>query len=231
MAHFAVFGTGIVGRTIALRLRELGNTVSIGTRDVRSTLEKKEKDGMNNPPFSEWLNSNKQSIELVTFEEAASKSELIFNCTSGENSVSALKAAGNNLTNKILIDVANPLDFSKGFPPTLSVCNTDSLAEVIQRTFPELKVVKTLNTMTCYVMVNPSLVPGDHNVFMSGNDAEAKGKVKDVLKSFGWKDQLILDLGDITTARGTELLLPIWLRLYGKLQTPMFNFHVAVSPK
>ncbi len=130
------------------------------------------------------------------------------------------------MSGKILIDLANSLDFSKGMPPTLAVCNTDSLGEQIQRTFPSVKVVKTLNTMNCKLMVNPALVSGDHDVFVSGNDAQAKEDVKQILKTwFGWKN--IIDLGDITTARGTEQLLPIWIRLMGTLGTPNFNFKIV----
>jgi predicted dinucleotide-binding enzyme len=139
----------------------------------------------------------------------------------------ALKLAGvRNLSGKILIDIANPLDFSQGMPPSLTVCNKDSLAEQIQRAFPEARVVKALNTMNCKVMVNPNLVPGDHDVFMSGNDATAKAKVTEILKNwFGWRN--VIDLGDITSARGTEMLLPIWLRLMGVLQTTNFNFRIV----
>jgi len=155
---------------------------------------------------------------------------VIFNCTHGVVSVEALKLAGErNIAGKILVDVANPLDFSKGMPPTLTLVNTDSLGELIQRTFPDLKVVKTLNTMVCFLMVNPTAVPGDHNVFMSGNDANAKSSINEILKSFGWKEKNIIDLGDITTARGTEQLLPIWVRLMGTLKSPMFNFKVVTA--
>lgn len=139
-------------------------------------------------------------------------------------------AGSNNLSGKILLDIANPLDFSKGMPPSLFVCNTDSLGEQIQNAFPELKVVKSLNTMNAYIMVNPSLVPDDHNVFMSGNDANAKATVSKLLQSFGWKATTIIDVGDISTARGTEQLLPIWIRLWGALQTPMFNFKIVMAP-
>lgn len=132
---------------------------------------------------------------------------------------------------KILIDIANPLDFSNGFPPSLTVCNADSLAEELQQTFPALKVVKTLNTMSAFIMVNPGLVPGDHTVFISGNDSEAKSVVKGMLNSFGWDNKNIIDLGDITTARRTEMLLPVWVRLLGVLQTPMFNFHINIAGK
>jgi predicted dinucleotide-binding enzyme len=144
--------------------------------------------------------------------------------------VDALTQAGSaNINGKVIIDIANPLDFSKGMPPFLSPGNTDSLGELIQRTFPETHVVKTLNTMNCFLMVNPAALPGDHSVFVSGNDDQAKSTALEILKSFGWKTNNIIDLGDITTARGTEQLLPIWIRLYGALKTPMFNFKIVVG--
>ncbi|MBS1738028.1 MAG: NAD(P)-binding domain-containing protein [Bacteroidetes bacterium] len=223
----AVLGTGIVGQTIALKLKSLGHDVMIGTRDVAKTLARTDKDGYGNPPFSEWY-KQRSDIQLGNYKEAATHAELLFNCTAGTGAVAALWQAGEaNLKGKILVDIANPLDFSQGMPPSLNPVNTDSLGETIQRTFPELKVVKTLNTMNCYLMVNPSLVPGDHNVFISGNDADAKTKAIQILKSFDWKENNVIDLGDISTARGTEQLLPIWIRLWGKLQTAMFNFHIV----
>ncbi len=226
----AVFGTGIVGQVIANRLTGLGHSVIIGTRDVEKTMSRTSKDAYGNEPFSVWYEQNKTSIRLGTFAEAAASSELIFNCTMGQASVQALHDAGeNNLSEKILVDVSNPLDFSKGTPPTLSPGNTDSLGELIQRTFPKLKVVKTLNTMNCFLMVNPSAIADDHNVFMSGNDIAAKSVVKDILKSFGWNERTIIELGDITSARGTEQLLPIWIRLYGALRNPMFNFRIVIG--
>lgn len=225
----AVFGTGIVGQVIASRLAGLGHSVTIGTRDVSKTLARTENDPFGNPPFREWQKEN-NSINVKTFKEAAAAAEVIFNCTSGQGSVDALKrAAEENLNGKIIIDIANPLDFSKGMPPTLSPGNTDSLGELIQRTFPETKVVKTLNTMNCLLMVNPAAIAADHNVFVSGNDAASKSTVKEILKSFGWQEKNMIDLGDITTARGTEQLLPIWIRLYGALKTPMFNFRLVVG--
>jgi predicted dinucleotide-binding enzyme len=161
------------------------------------------------------------------FAEAATFGEVVFNCTKGDRSLDALRQAGAAaLDGKVLVDVANPLDFSRGMPPSLAVCNTDSLGEQIQREFPRARVVKTLNTMNASVMVNPSLVPGDHDVFVSGNDSAAKSLVRDILeKGFGWRS--VVDLGDITTARGTEMLLPIWLRLWAVFKTPNINFHVA----
>jgi predicted dinucleotide-binding enzyme len=106
------------------------------------------------------------------------------------------------------------------------VSNTDSLAEQIQRAFPQVRVVKALNTMNAMVMVNPALVPGEHSVFVSGNDAAAKAQVTGILqKDFGW--QSVVDLGDISTARGVEMLLPLWINLMGVLGTPIFNFSIA----
>jgi hypothetical protein len=227
----AVFGTGIVGQVIANRLAGLGHAVTIGTRDVSKTLARTDKDSYGNPPFAEWQKQN-SDVQLKTYTEAAANSEIIFNCTQGQGSIEALKLAGDsNLKGKIIVDVSNPLDFSKGFPPSLSIVNIDSLGETIQRTFPDTKVVKTLNTMNCFLMVNPAALPGDHKVFMSGNDVAAKSSVLEILKSFGWKEHNIIDLGDITTARGTEQLLPIWVRLYSKLQNGMFNFNIVATPK
>lgn len=226
----AVFGTGIVGQVIASRLADLGHSVVIGTRSPDETLSRMSKDGNGNPPFREWYEQHKSRINLSTYAEAASASDLIINCTKGQSTIAALQTAGSpNLEGKILIDVANPLDFSKGVPPTLSPGNTDSLGELIQRTFPEVKVVKTLNTMNCYLMVNPALLQEDHSVFISGNDAAAKDTVKNLLETFGWKAHNIIDLGDISSARGTEQLLPIWIRLYGMLNSPMFNFKVVLG--
>lgn len=223
----AVLGTGMVGRAIAVKLTELGHEVVIGTRDVGKTLAQKEPDRYGNPPFATWLDE-RPSLALDTFAAAAGHGDpLIVNCTSGMASMSALEMAGEaNLRGKVLVDIANPLDFSRGMPPTLDPVNTDSLAEQIQRAFPELKVVKTLNTMNARLMVDPSLVRGDHTVFVSGNDAGAKAEVGKLLRAFGWAPHNILDLGDIGTARGTEMLLPIWLRLWGALGTAEFNFHI-----
>lgn len=229
MATFAVFGTGTVGQSLAGRLSQPGNTITVGTRNVENTLARTGNDMYGNPPYSEWLKQH-PDIRTATFEEAASISDIIVNCTMGHASLAALNSAGaSNLNGKILIDIANPLDFSQGFPPTLFLSNTSSLGEQIQQTFPGLKVVKTLNTMNAHLMVNPALIQGDHTVFVSGNDKDAKSAVSDILRSFGWKDHNILDLGDITTARGTEMLLPAWVRIYSALQTPMFNFQINVG--
>lgn len=217
--NIAVFGTGIVGRTIADKLTGLGHQVMMGSRTP------------DNPKATEWAAAAGPGASHGTYSDAAQHGEVIFNCTSGAGSLDAIRAAGNQVGNgKILIDISNPLDFSAGFPPSLLVCNTDSLGEQIQREFPELKVVKTLNTVTASLMVDPAGVPGDHNIFMSGNDADAKSQVTQWLAEwFGWKQDNIIDLGDITTARGTEQLLPLWVRLYAKFGTPAFNFHVVMG--
>ena len=222
----AVVGTGMVGQALAGRLAELGHEVTVGTRDVAATLAKTTPDGMGNPPYAAWAAAHPQ-VRLAPFADAAAGAELLVNATSGAASIAALEAAGaDNLAGKVLIDIANPLDFSCGFPPTLFVKDTDSLGEQIQAAFPQLKVVKALNTLTAALMVNPkALVNGDHSVFLSGNDAGAKKTVTDLLESFGHAD--VVDLGDITTARGTEMVLPLWVRLMGALDTPMFNFKVV----
>ncbi|WP_346926476.1 NADP oxidoreductase, partial [uncultured Arthrobacter sp.] len=166
-------------------------------------------------------------IDVATFADAAARADVVVNATNGAGSLEALAAAGaENLGGKVLMDVANPLDFSQGFPPSLNPVNTDSLGEQIQRAFPEARVVKTLNTMNASVMVDPvSVAGGGHSVFVSGNDADAKGVVSGLLKDFGHRD--IIDLGDITTARGAEMVLPIWVRIWGVLGTGAFNFKIA----
>jgi 8-hydroxy-5-deazaflavin:NADPH oxidoreductase len=224
--RFGILGTGVVGKTIAARLAALGHEVMVGTRDPAETLSRTEPDTYGNPPFSAWQEEHPE-VRLGTFGEAAAHGEMVVNATAGAVSLEVLEEAGEaNLNGKLLIDVANPLDFSKGMPPTLSVSNTDSLGEQIQRRFPEAKVVKTLNTMNAHLMVNPAqLSATDHTVFVCGDDAEAKAQVTELLRSFGWTD--IIDLGDITTARGTEMLLPIWVRLFGVLQKPIFNFKIV----
>jgi predicted dinucleotide-binding enzyme len=222
-----ILGTGMVAQALAGKLVSLDHQVMIGTRDVARTLQRTEKDAFGNPPFSEW-HRNISGVKLEDFSQAAAFGELVINATAGSASLAALEIAGtSHLNGKILIDVTNPLDFSQGMPPSLIVCNTDSLGEQIQRSFPDVKVVKTLNTMNAYLMVNPDQVGnGDHHIFVSGDDQAAKDEVIGYLKEwFGWKH--VIDLGDITTARGTEMILPLWVRLMGTLQTPMFNFKIV----
>lgn len=217
--RIGVLGTGMVGRTIATKLVELGHQVTMGSRSAESDA------------LREWLGEAGEAAGGGTFEEAAAGAELLFNCTAGGASLDALSAAGAaNLAGKVLVDVANPLDFSRRMPPTLSVCNDDSLSERIQAAFPDARVVKALNTVNAAVMTDPGSVPGEHDVFVCGNDDEAKAQVTALLATFGWPPDSIRDLGDISAARGTEMYLPLWLRLMGALGTAQFNIHVVRAP-
>ena len=213
--RIGILGTGVVGKTLGTKLAKLGHDVRMGSRAAGGEKARV------------WVKETASKSSEGTFADAAAHAEMVFNCTSGMASLEALKAAGAlNLQGKVLVDVSNPLDFSKGMPPTFSVCNTDSIGEQIQRAFPTAKVVKSLNTVTVAVMVEPSLIPGVHTMFVSGNDHKAKGEVIDLLKTgFGWKE--VMDLGDITAARAQEMHLALWLRLFTKLKTPNVNIHVA----
>ena len=213
--RIGILGTGVVGRTLASKLAKLGHDVRMGSRKAGGEKAKA------------WVKEAGGKSSEGTFADAAGHGEIVFNCTSGTASLEALKAAGaNNLQGKTLVDVANPLDFSRGMPPTFSVCNTDSLGEQIQRAFPTAKVVKSLNTVTAALMVDPSIIPGVHTMFVSGNDAKAKAEVINLLKTgFGWPE--VMDLGDISGARGQEMYLALWMRLDQKLQTPNVNVRVA----
>ncbi len=213
-----VLGTGMVGDTIGSRLIELGHEVMMGSRS-----------GANEKALA-FVAKHKQGARAGTFADAAAFGELIFNCTKGDSTIDALKLAGSAINGKILIDVANPLDFSKGTPPSLipSLSNTNSLGEEIQKTFPAIQVVKTLNTMWCGLMVNPLLIgEGNHTNFICGNDTDAKARVKALLNQFGWKNENLLDLGDISNARGTEAVLPIWLRVWSATKNGAFNFKIV----
>ncbi len=213
--NIGVLGTGAVGQTIGTRLIDLGHHVRMGSRTA------------DNVSALAWTKISGKNATHGTFEDASQFGEVLFNCTSGMGSLSALQFAKTvNLNHKLLIDVANPLDFSRGMPPTLTVCNTDSLAEQIQRAHPLLHVVKALNTMNCDVMVKPALVKGDHDVFICGNNSDAKKTATLILMDwFGWTS--VVDLGDISAARGLEMAVPLWLSLYNKLGTGKFNFKIV----
>jgi predicted dinucleotide-binding enzyme len=213
----AILGTGMVGATLATKLVHQKQEVMMGSRTAKNEIAQK------------WLQSVGGNGKIGTFAEAAAFGEIIFDCTNGANSITALRLAGTeSLRDKILIQVGNPLDFSKGMPPSLTVCNTDSLGEQTQREFPDTRVVKALNTVNCEVMINPARIPGDHALPICGNDAEAKKEVAAKLSEwFGWKPSNIVDLGDITASRGTEMYLPLWLRLWGAVGTPVFNIQLV----
>lgn len=213
----AILGTGMVGATLGTKLVQLGHQIMMGSRTANSEAGQK------------WLRSVDGKAKIGTFADAAAFGEIVLDCTNGANSLTALRAAGEgNLRGKILIQVGNPLDFSKGMPPTLTVCNTDSLGEQTQREFPTVRVVKALNTVNCDIMIEPSRLPGEHDLFICGNDAGAKNEVKKLLSEwFGWKPANIIDMGDISNSRGTEMFLAMWIRLFGLFGSPHFNVKVV----
>jgi predicted dinucleotide-binding enzyme len=216
--RYGVLGTGVVGQTIATKLVELGNEVTMGSR---------EPGGEN---ATGWVASAGELAREGRFADAASFGERVINATKGTASMEALEQAGaDNLARKVLIDVSNSLVFGGDGPPTLSVSNDDSLAEQIQRAFPDVRVVKTLNTVNASVMVEPSRLPESTAIFVSGNDESAKAEATEMLESFGWLSSDVIDLGDVTTARGPEMLLPLWVSLYGALGTATFNFRIVTS--
>lgn len=202
--QIGILGTGIVGQTLGMKLVELGHSVMLGTRDPANLDEPKGR-GPDARTLRAWLAASGARASLGTFRDAAAHGELVVNALSGAASLAVLQAVGDeHLNSKTLIDISNPIDASRGFPLTLFVKDTDSLGEILQRAFPDVRLVKTLNTMTAALMVNPTLVgKGDHTVFVCGNDSPAKAEVAGLLRAFGWQD--ILDLGDITAARGTEM--------------------------
>lgn len=208
-----VLGTGTVGSTIAGGLAAHGHDVKVGARDPGKARK--------------WAESAGKGASAGTLTEAAGFGEVVFNCTLGEATLDALRAAGKeNLRGKVLVDVANPLDFSKGMPPTLFTgAAGDSLGERVQREIPETSVVKALNMVNASVMTDPARVGGESDLFICGNDEAAKRRVTTLLEEFGWKS--VIDLGDITGARGMEAYLLLWLRLWGVLKTPEFNIRVV----
>ncbi|MFD6059587.1 NADPH-dependent F420 reductase [Rhodococcus wratislaviensis] len=222
----AVLGTGMVGRALAGRLSDLGHNVVIGTRDVATTVARTESDAMGTPPYPHWQKEH-PAVRLVTLPEAGAHGEVVLNATNGQNALAALEAVGaEHLAGKVLLDLALPLDLSQGFPPTLTVANTDSLGEQTQRAFPDARVVKSLNSVFCEVMVDPSRVPGQHSIFVAGNDPAAKKTVEELLSEFGWPAGSVIDLGDITGARGAEMYARLYFTLHKVLGT--FDFNIAV---
>jgi len=214
--RIGVLGTGMVGRAIATKLADLGHEVKMGSRTAA------------NESAAEWVASAGAGASQGTFADAAADGELVFNCTAGEASLAALESAGaENLAGKVLVDVSNALDHSRGMPPGLFTSSFDSLGEQIQRAFPDTRVVKALNTVNCEVMVEPSKVPGEHDVFLCGDDEAAKARVAELLQSFGWPPESVVDLGDLSSARGMEAYLLLWIRLWGALGTGHFNVKVV----
>jgi predicted dinucleotide-binding enzyme len=213
--RIAVLGTGAVGKALAGRLAELGHDITVGTRDPAATAAKEE--------YAAWAGAH-PDVGLGTFADAADGASVVINATSGAVTLDVLRQAG-DLSGKVVLDVSNGLDFSGGFPPLISFPQDDSMAEQIQRAFPAALVVKSLNTMTAAVMVHPEQLSDPGTVFLSGDDSSAKDAVTGLLRELGHTD--IFDLGDVTTARGVEWLMPAWLRVVGALGTPLFNWKVV----
>ena len=212
--RYAVLGTGDVGRTLAGKLAELGHEVTLGSRTK------------DNPTALEWAQSAGAGARAGTFAEAASSAEVVVVAVGGRVALAALEAAGAaNLDGKVVIDVSNPLAFEEG-ELRLSPVESDSVGEQIQRTFPHARVVKALNTVNCQVMVDPSLVPGEHQLFVCGEDATAKEQVTALLGEFGWPPHRVLDLGGIRAARSVEMMLPLWLDLFRHFGHGEFNLEV-----
>jgi len=210
----AMLGTGIVGEMLGSKLVELGHDVTMGGRELT------------NSKGQAWAAKHEGGASYGSFAQAAAFGEVIFCCVNGEHSIDALAAAGaDNLAGKLLVDVGNLLDFNNGMPKSLASAE-NCLSEKIQAAFPDAHVVKSLNTMSSYVMVKPSLVAGDHNVFMSGDNAEAKAQLRSLLQSFGWADANIIDLGALFTARGPEMFMQLWLSLWPVYRNQPFNIGI-----
>ena len=216
-----ILGTGMVGKTLGTKLVSLGHEVKMGSREA------------DNAEGAAWVKGAGQAASQGTFADAASFGEMLFVCLRGDVALPVVKGLAKSvgagaLKGKIIVDVSNPLDVSKGapFPMLPDLTNTTSLGEEVQKTLPESLVVKALNTVNCEVMVDPTLVHEESDLFICGNDAGAKRKVNEVLRSFGWRKEPI-DMGDITNARGTESLMPIWMRLFGLFRSPHFNFKIV----
>jgi predicted dinucleotide-binding enzyme len=198
-----------VARFLGQGFADAGHQVSFGTRDPEQTRTREE-----------WAGSN---LPLTAYADL--EGEVYVNATRGDGSMDALQAVGPALNGKVVIDVSNALDFSQGFPPSLFVCNTDSLAEQLQRALPDARLVKMFNTMAHEVMVDPAALAQESTVFVAGNDEAARQTATELAVDLGWTD--VLDLGDLTAARGLEMYLPLWLRILGALGRPGFNIKVV----
>ncbi|MBM3505195.1 MAG: NADP oxidoreductase [Alphaproteobacteria bacterium] len=215
--RFGVLGTGMVGMEIAGKLATVGQDVRMGARQA------------NNAKASSWAIAAGGSASHGTFGDAAAFGDVVFNCIHGVYALEALRAIAGPLRGKILVDVSNPIDYSRS-PPGLTVCDHDSLGEQIQRALPETRVVKALNIVGCKAMVDASYIPGEHDMFVSGNDGEAKAVVTRIVSEwFGWRR--VIDLGDIASCRGTEAFTILFHALWKVYGTPYVNIQVAARPK
>jgi len=207
--QIAILGTGAVGPALGKALSAAGHQVTIGTRDPEQTKAREQ-----------WAEVD---LPLAAYQDLGA--DIFINATNGSGSLPALQAVGDALNGKVLIDASNPLDFSQGFPPSLFVSNTDSLAEQLQREFPDARVVKMFNTMANQVMINPGGLADDTTIFVAGNDADARRSAASIAADLGWTD--VFDLGDLTAARGLEMYLPLWVRIFAQLGRPEFNIKLV----
>lgn len=216
--RFGVLGTGVVGQTLGSALVGSGHAVRMGSRTQP------------HEGAAAWADANGEHASSGTFAEAATFGEVIINCTAGVHSLAAVDAAGSAaLADKLLVDVANPLNFSGGFPPRIAVNGDGSLAEQIQRRHPCTRVVKALNTVTAAVMVDPGLLPEATDLFICGDDADAKATVTDLVTAWGWERARVRDLGGLVHARATEHYLMLWLPLLGVVSSPTFNVRLVAA--
>ena len=213
----SVLGTGAVGRAIAGRLDDLGHDVTMATRDPAATAGRDD--------HSTWA-ADHPGVRLAPFAGAAEGADLVVNALGGDVTLPVLAEV--DLAGRVLVDVSNPLDHSHGFPPRLFVKDDDSLAEMVQRAHPDAKVVKTLNTMNNAVMVDPGRLGAETTVFVSGDDADAKALVTDLLHEIGHTD--VLDLGGLDTARGAEMYVVLWVRAAMALGGSDFGIKVVRGP-
>lgn len=219
-----MIGGGGVGQTLGAALIALGHQVVIGIRTPSA--EELAKARPQGATLTDW--SARTGGAVADFATAARGAEVVFNVTPGQHSLAALRAVGADaLAGKVLVDVANPLDFSAGMPPFLdsAFSGATSLGEQIQAEFPAAKVVKAFNTVAAAVMVTPSLIPGGHELFLSGNDAGAKAAVQGLARDLGWTG--FVDLGDIVGARAQEAVLPVWVRLWMTGGSPLVTLKVV----
>ena len=207
--HIAILGSGSVGPALGRAFRAAGHQVTIGTRDPEETRSR-----------PKWVDSD---LPLAAYPEL--QADVFVNATSGAGALAALQAVGSALDGKVVIDTSNPLDHSGGFPPTLFTSNTDSLAEQLQAALPQARLVKMFNTMANEVMTNPGGLSQESTIFVAGNDDAARQTAAELAADLGWTD--VFDLGDLTAARGLEMWMPLWIRLYVRLGHPMFNLKIV----
>jgi 8-hydroxy-5-deazaflavin:NADPH oxidoreductase len=224
--NITILGTGSVGQALAKKLLTLDNNITIGTRDVEATLTKTELDGFGNPPISKMLTENPK-IQLRSFKDSVAGADLVILAVSGRVAIDVLASSGELPAGMTIIDTTNPLDFSNGFPPSLFTESTTSLAEQIQEKFPHLNIVKCFNTMSNAIMINPQILDESSNIFVAGNDEKSRDLVKSLIFEMGWSVGEIVDLGDITAARGLEMIMPLWLRIFQSRGDANFNFKIA----